>query len=212
MDAQMIGVMWLTGALLFGLLNCFFGYRLFIVTVAIVGFLLGASLGYAIGIWTGNWVIGFIVTVVFGFIGGWACTTAYYAFIFVVGGIGFALATSFVAGLFMADVHMLIPIAAGLIGGFLSFWLQRVIISVATAAQGALASVLAVAAIASGGGAPAYREMFNHLFAGELARDGGLWFYVGLTVWLVLAIAGAVTQFTRGKEMYRRQPRFVGAP
>ena len=35
MDIQMVGILWLIGAFLLGLLNCFFGYRLFIVTVAI---------------------------------------------------------------------------------------------------------------------------------------------------------------------------------
>ncbi len=212
MDAEMAGVVWLIGAFLFGLLNCFFGYRLFIVTVAIVGFLIGASLGYAIGIWTGNWVIGLVAAGVLGLIAGWACITAYYAFIFVVGGIGFALATAFLAGLFITDVHVLIPIAAGVIGGFLSLWLQRVIITVATAAQGALASILAATALGAGGGVAAYRTLFNRLFTGELSRAGGLWFYVGLALWLVLAIAGVVTQSKRGKEMYRRQPRFIGAP
>jgi hypothetical protein len=212
MDPQMVGVVWLIGAFLFGLLNCFFGYRLFIVTVAIAGFVIGASLGYAIGIWTGYWVVGLIAAVVGGLIAGWACMMAYYAFIFVVGGIGFALAASFLAGLFMTDVHILIPIAAGLIGGFLSVWLQRLIIINATAAQGALASVLAVAALVSGGGTSAYRDLFDRLFAGELSNGGGAWFYIGLTVWLVLVIAGALTQFKRGGEMYRRQPRLIGAP
>lgn len=212
MDPHMVGVVWLIGAFLFGLLNCFFGYRLFIVTVAIIGFMVGASVGYAIGVWTGDWIIGWVAVVALGLIAGWACIKAYYAFIFIIGAIGFALASTFLAGLFMTDVHVLIPIAAGAIGGFLSLWLQRVIISIATAAQGALASVLAATALVAGGGVAAYRTLFNRLFTGELSRAGGAWFYVGLALWLVLAIAGVVTQFKRGREMYRRQPKLVGAP
>lgn len=204
MDAQMIGILWLIGALLFGLLNCFFGYRLFLITVAIAGFLIGASIGYMIGGWTGNWIVGFVAAVVLGLIAGWACMMAYYAFIFVVGAIGFALASSFIAGLFYPDVHVLIPILGGLIGGFLSLWLQRAIIIIATAAQGALASIMAVAALISGGGVSGYHALFQRFFEGDLSHTGGFWFYLGAFLWLILAVSGLMTQFRGGKEMYRR--------
>ena len=128
MDIQMIGVLWLIGAFFLGLLNCFFGYRLFIVTVAIVGFLLGASLGYMLGNFVGSGIAGLIAAAVLGLIGAWASVSAYYAFVFVAGAFGFALLAAFVAGLFGSDVHVAVPIVAGLIGGFLALWLQRVVI------------------------------------------------------------------------------------
>jgi len=203
MDTQMAEVLWLIGALLLGLLNCFYGYRLFIVTVAIVGFAIGVAIGYMIGVWTGNFVVGLIVAIVLGLIAGWASVLAYYAFIFVVGAFGFALVAAFVAGLFMPDVSFLVPLIAGFIGGFLAFWLQRVIISIATAAQGALVSVLAVTALIAGGGLGAYQALFYDVLEGDLSRTGGIWFYVGLILWLTLTAAGLTTQFKFGKEMYR---------
>jgi len=205
MDIQMVGILWLIGAFLLGLLNCFFGYRLFIVTVAIVGFLLGASFGYLIGTWTGSLIIGLIAGTVLGLVGGWASVTAYYAFIFVVGAFGFAFASAFLAGLYTPNVSVLIPIICGLLGGLSALWLQRAIIIIATASQGALAAVLAVAAMISGGGVYAYRAMFYRLLDGDISRIGGAWFYVGLLIWLVLAVSGFVMQFKRGKEMYRRR-------
>lgn len=205
MDIQMVGILWLIGAFLFGLLNCYFGYRLFMVTVAIVGFLMGASLGYAIGVWTGNMTIGLIAATVLGMIAGWASIMAYYAFIFVVGAFGFALASAFLAGLYSPDISVLIPIIAGTIGGFLAFWLQRIIIIVATATQGALASILALAAIIAGGGVETYRALFYRLLEGELTRSGSVWFFAGLFFWLILAVTGLAIQFRSGKEMYRRQ-------
>ena len=135
---------------------------------------------------------------------------AYYAFIFVVGAFGFALASAFAAGLYMPEVSPLIPLAGGLVGGLCSIWLQRVIIIIATAAQGALASILAVASLASGGGVGAYREMFNRLFEGGISRTGSNWFYVGLVFWLILLVSGLSVQFKRGKEMYRRKPKIIG--
>ena len=95
MDIQMIGVLWLIGAFFLGLLNCFFGYRLFIVTVAIVGLLLGASLGYTLGAFVGSNIAGLIAAAVLGLIGAWASVSAYYAFIFVAGAFGFALFAAF---------------------------------------------------------------------------------------------------------------------
>jgi hypothetical protein len=211
MDAQMIGILWLVGALLLGLLNCYFGYRLFLITVGIAGFLIGASIGHMVGAWTGSWIVGLAAAVMLGLFAGWACMMAYYAFIFVVGAIGFALASSFVVGLFYPDVHVLIPIVGGLIGGFLSVWLQRIIIIVATAAQGGLASILAVAALISGEGVSGYRDLFQRFFEGELSRTGGLWFYLGIFVWIILAVSGLVVQFRSGKEMYRREtPQVTG--
>jgi hypothetical protein len=204
MDVQMMGILWLVGALLFGLLNCFFGYRLFLVTVAIAGFLIGASIGYMAGTWTGSWIVGLVAAAMLGLVAGWACVMAYYAFIFVVGAIGFALASSFIVGLFYPDVHVLIPIVAGLIGGFLSLWLQRAIIIIATAAQGALASIMAVSALISGGGVREYRALFQRFFEGDLSYTGGFWFYLGVLLWLILAVSGLVFQFRSGKEMYRR--------
>lgn len=212
MDAHMIGILWLIGALLLGLLNCYFGYRLFLFTVAIIGFMLGASLGYLLGGWTGNWIVGLVGALVVGLIAGWACVMAYYAFIFVVGAIGFALAASFITGLFYPDVHVLIPIICGVIGGILSLWLQRVVIIIVTAAHGALASIFAVAALIAGEGMSGYSALFQRFFEGELSRTGGIWFYLGAVAWILLTASGLVIQFKRGKEMYRTQKQqAVGA-
>jgi len=205
MDVQSIELMWLTGAFLLGLLNCFFGYRLFMVTVAIVGFMVGASLGYITGSWLGGTILTVATALVLGMIGAWASVVAYYAFIFVVGAFGFAFLTAFVWGLYSEAGSVLFPVVAGLIGGFVALRIQRIIIIVGTAAQGARVSVFAAVAVVSGGGLWAYRNLFYRLLGGELSRPGDIWFYVAVLSWLVLFAAGSVTQFTRGKEMYKRR-------
>jgi hypothetical protein len=206
MDIQTLGILWLVAAFFLGILNCYFGYRLFIVTVALIGLILGGSLGYLIGTWLGSGTVALVLALILGFIGAWASVSGYYAFIFVVGAFGFALLTAFLLGLYSETASVLFPIIAGLLGGFLALWLQRVIIIIATAAQGALASVFAAVAMVSGGGVEAYRDLFYRFLDGELARGGGVWFYVGTFLWLVLFASGLVAQFTRGKEMYRRRP------
>lgn len=205
MDIQTVGLLCVVAAFFMGLLNCFFGYRLFIVIVALLGLTLGASLGYLIGSWVEGGIVTVVLAIILGLIGAWASVSGYYAFIFVVGAFGFALLAAFVSGIYTENVSVLLLILVGLVGGFVALWLQRIIIILATAAQGALVSVLAVAALVSGGGMEAYRALFYRFLDGELARTGGVWFYVGALVWLILFAFGLVAQFTRGKEMYRRQ-------
>lgn len=210
MSPETAGILWLSGAILIGLVNCYFGYRLFIVTVGIVGFLIGASLGFLLGNWVGNLGVMLIAAAILGFIGGWLSISAYYAFIFVFGAVGFALLAAFISGLYSNSISIVMAIVAGLIGGFLAYWLQRVIIIFATAAQGALSIVLAIASLISSGGPAAYRHMLYRLLEGDIPRTGGIWFYSGLLLWLALFVSGMIIQFKRGKEMYRERPR--GAP
>ncbi|MBI4830999.1 MAG: DUF4203 domain-containing protein [Candidatus Lindowbacteria bacterium] len=201
------GLMWLLAAFFLGLLNCFFGYRLFILTVAFIGLAVGASFGYLLGNSLSGGMIALIVAIVLGLLGAWASVAAYYAFIFIVGALGFALLAAFVAGLYTSAVSSLLIIVAGLIGGLLALGLQRAIIIVATSAQGALSSVLAVTVIVTGGGVAAYRNFFYRILDGQLTRGGGMWFYAGALVWFILFVCGMLTQFKRGKEMYGRHPK-----
>jgi hypothetical protein len=204
MDTQLAGIIWLVVLLSLGFLNCYFGYRLFIITVGIVGFLLAGSFGYIIGDWLGSNLIALVLVLIFGLIGSWASVMAFYAFIFIIGGFGFALLTVFILGLRNESVSIIFPLVAALIGGFLALWLQRIIIIIATASQGSLSSVLATFALVSGGGTVAYRRFLNNFLDGDLSRTGGIWFYLGILLWLILFISGLTTQFLRGKEMYRR--------
>lgn len=204
MDIQWVVIIWLIAAFLFGLFTCFFGYRLFIVLVAAVGLVVGATFGYSLGMIFGSELAAFIIAVIFGLLGAWASIMGYYAFIFIVGGFGFAFLAAFLMGLAHHDVHLLLLLIIGIIGGFVSLWLQRIIVIIATSAQGALASVFALVAIFSGGGIPMYRGLFYRILSGEVPGRGGLWFYLSLLAWLALFGLGLWAQFTRGKEMYRR--------
>lgn len=211
MDIHSLNFVWLIGAFALGLLNCFFGYRLFLVIVAILGIAVGATLGYSLGQWVGaNYFVSVVLAVLVAFIGAWASVTAYYAFIFVIGAFAFAFATAFVAGLYAPHMSRLLLVVIGLVGGVIALWLQRVIIIIATAAQGSLASVLAVAVLISGGGVNAFRTLYYRILEGSIIRGGGIWFYVAAAIWLLLFLFGMFAQFTRGKEMYRR-PRPASA-
>jgi hypothetical protein len=204
MNLKFDGVLWLLVFLSLGILNCYFGYRLFIITVGVIGFLLAGALGYVIGDFLGSHVIALVLALGLGLLGAWGSITAYYAFIFVIGGFGFAFLAAFLLGIQRENISILIPLIAGLIGGLLALWLQRIIIIFATAYQGALSSVLAVAALISGGGIMAYRRLLNGVLGGDLGRTGGLWFYLGALAWLILFVSGLITQSFSKKEMLRQ--------
>ncbi len=206
MDIQLAGVLGLLVLFSLGILNCYFGYRLFIITVGVLGFVLAASFGYFVGDWLENNLITLILVLVLGLIGAWASIMAYYAFIFLVGGFGCVFFIAFIMGFYKENIPIPILFIGGLIGGLLALWMQRIIIVIATAAQGALSSVLAVGALFSGGGTNAYLRSLYRLFDGDLSRKGGIWLYVGILAWLLLFVSGMTTQFLRGKEMYRRGP------
>jgi len=212
MDAHSVELIWLVGALLIGLINCYLGYRLFMVTVAIVGFVIGASFGYLIGSWIGGNILIIGITLVLGLLGAWVGFVGYYLFIFMVGAFGFAFVTAFLWGLYSQSGSVLLPIIAGVIGGFLALRLQRIIIIIATAAQGAIASIFAAVAIFSGGGLLTYRTLFHRLLSGDLDHIGGIRFYAGVFAWLILFSSGLAAQFTRGKEMYKQRRSKTPAP
>lgn len=206
MDIQLAGVLGLLVLFSLGILNCYFGYRLFLITVGILGFILAASFGYLIGNWLENNLITLILVLVLGLIGAWGSIMAYYAFIFLVGGFGCVFLIASVMGFYWENTPIPILFIGGLIGGLLALWMQRIIIIIATSAQGALSSVLAVTALISGGGTDAYLRSLYRLFDGDLSRKGEIWFYAGVLAWLLLFVSGLTTQFIRGKEMYRRGP------
>jgi hypothetical protein len=204
-EPHVIGLAWLIAAFLVGLFTCFFGYRLFMVLVAAIGLVVGATFGYEVGIFFGSQLAALIIAIILGLLGAWASVMGYYAFIFIFGGFAFAFLAAFLFGLTGGAIPVLLLIIIGIIGGFISIWLQRFIIIFATAAQGALSSVFALAAMFSGGGIPMYRRLFYRLINGEFPGSRGPWFYVAFLAWLVIFGLGLWAQFTRGREMYRRR-------
>ena len=212
MNLKFDGVLWLLAFLSLGILNCYFGYRLFLITVGAIGFLLAGALGYMIGNFLGSNLIALVLAVALGLLGTWGSITAYYAFIFVIGGFGFAFLTAFLLGIQKENISIFLPVVVGIIGAFLALWLQRVIIIFATASQGALSIVLAIAALISGGGIVTYRRLLNGVLGGDLSRTGGLWFYLGALAWLILFISGLTAQYMSKKEMYRKTKLRISDP
>jgi hypothetical protein len=178
----------------FGLLNCFFGYRIFRFMLALWGLVLGAYAGATVA---GNltdaqlWVIaGGVLGAIIGTV---LMSLLYFVGVFVVGAAAGAVLANAVGVAAGIDMPILVVIIVAVVVGIIALILQRVVIVLATAFTGSWAVVSGVLSLVTGTSVtPA--ELY-----GEAARAGeavaGVPPQLLLVFWLVLALAGSVTQF-----------------
>lgn len=133
-------------AIAWGVLDCFFGYKVFKITLALVGGLIGAVAAHAAataaGLGPGGVTAGLIVG---GLLGAGLAFLMYIAAVFVAGfGFGATLGI-----LLLANFHHMVALLSGcvlgIIGGFLAVKVQRILIMLSTALLGAFRAVLALA-------------------------------------------------------------------
>ncbi|HWA26702.1 MAG TPA: DUF4203 domain-containing protein [Lacunisphaera sp.] len=137
---------WLSaGAIAWGALDVFFGYRIFKITLALFGGLLGLAAGHALAVRFGfTEQVGLIVMVVGALLGAGLAFLLYIAAVFVAGfGFGATLGM-----LLLANYHHMVALLAGvvlgIVGGFLAVKVQRVLIILSTALLGSFRAVLAL--------------------------------------------------------------------
>lgn len=128
-----------------GLLDCFFGFRLFKIMLAVTGGLAGVIFGQAAGAALGLGPAGEIGgMVVGGLLGAGLAYLLYIAAVFVSGFL-FGLALSI---LLLSHFHQMVALLGGcvlgIIGGFLAVKLQRVVIILSTSLTGAFRTIVAL--------------------------------------------------------------------
>ena len=137
---------WLSVACItWGILDCFFGYKLFKVTLALFGALLGAGLAHALtqhfaasrAVEIGSMIAG-------GLLGAGLAFLLYIAAVFVAGfGFGATLGMLLLAN-YHHMVAMLTGVVLGIVGGFLAVKIQRILIILSTSLLGAFRAILAL--------------------------------------------------------------------
>lgn len=181
------------GALVWGLLDCFFGYRVFKVTVGLLGALIGAvlaqmgaqALGWGNGAQLGALAVGALAGAGLAFL-------LYLVGVFLAGfGFGAVLALLLLSHLDRM-VALLGALVVGAVGGFAAVKLQRVIIILATALTGAFRAVLALMYFVTQLDWAYYLRQPQQLPA---VIDKHAWV---LPAVLVLAAVGAMAQFGVG--------------
>jgi Domain of unknown function (DUF4203) len=137
---------WLSaGAIAWGVLDVFFGYRVFKITLAVVGGLIGLAAAHGLaGLLGVEPAIATALLVVGAMLGAALAFLLYLAAVFVAGfGFGATLAL-----LLLAHQHQFVALVAGLvlgiIGGFLAVKVQRILIVLSTSLLGSFRAVLAM--------------------------------------------------------------------
>jgi hypothetical protein len=192
-----------TIALLFGLMVCFSGYRLFLVLLPIWGFFFGFGLGAqsiqalfgdAFLATVTSWIVGFIVAVVF-------AVLAYLFYVFAVALISFSLGYSATLAvltgllgqpLLGGFIWWLIAVVVGVVLALvvLRFNIQKIVIELATAFLGA-GAIVGVFVLLFGG--PITQLMINPV---KVALQLSPFWAI---VFVVLGIVGFVLQYMHNR-------------
>ena len=133
------------GAIAWGILDCFFGYRVFKVTLAVLGGLIGVLAAQAAGLAFDFGPRGEIVAmIVGGLLGAGLAFLLYLAAVFVAGfGFGATLGILLLPN-YNHMVALLTGCGLGVISGFLAVKAQQVLIMLSTALLGAFRALLAL--------------------------------------------------------------------
>lgn len=176
-----------------GVLDCFFGYKVFKITLALVGGLIGAVAAHAAataaGVGSGG-VIGCLIAG--GLLGAGLAFLMYIAAVFVAGfGFGATLGI-----LLLANYHHMVALLSGcvlgIIGGFLAVKVQRVLIILSTALLGGFRAMLALAYFTNSIDWLYYFRQPDQLPA---LIDSNPWMFPSI---LSLAVVGVIAQFELG--------------
>lgn len=181
------------GAVVWGVLDVFFGYRIFKITLALVGALIGLGAGQALAGLLGAAGTGEAVGMVIGaMLGAGLAFLLYLAAVFVAGfGFGVTLGVLLLSQQSQA-VILVAGLVLGVIGGFLAVKVQRVLIVLATALLGSFRAVLALSYFTS---QLDWLFYFRQPAQMPALLEGNGWMFPSI---LVLAAIGTVAQLELG--------------
>jgi len=175
-----------------GTLYCFLGYRAFKFVIGLTGFMFAGAVAGACAGWMtgGNLLAALITAVVAGVIGAGAVFFFYRVGVFLLGLLGAAVIARAALGGQSDLAASAIVLAAAVFGGLTALFLERPLITVATAAIGAWIVINGIAFFVLGNGA-------IEAFESALSKDNTQSMLI--LYGLVLTVAGALTQFATHK-------------
>lgn len=185
-------------AALFGLLICFFGYRIMRFLVAVAGFVIGAGLAATVALsLTQESILAltkgsdFLIIIAAGIAGGLILSIIllflYPAGVFLLGAVFGILLSSAVIALFNIVLEPVLYVIPALLGGILTLLIQRFMLILMTSAIGAWLSVLGVLYIISSNFNPSDPDFINNL--------GDIEIYRLILGWIALFGLGIITQY-----------------
>lgn len=185
---------WLSaGALAWGLLDCFCGYRIFKLTIAVLGGFAGGVLGHFLAVALGlDSTAAIVALVVFALLGAGLAFLLYLAAVFFAGfGFGLTLGVLLLAQL-DHSAAVVGGVVLGIVGGLVAVKLQAALIVLSTSLLGACRAILALSYFTHDNGWLYYYSQPAQLPA---LLESQPWMFPAI---LVLAAVGVVVQAEGG--------------
>ena len=190
------------GVMAWGVLDVFFGYHIFKVTLAIFGGLIGVLLGQAaataLALGPGLEIAGMVVGALLG------AGLAYLLYIVAVFVAGFGFGAT-LGILLLANYHHMVALLTGLvlgvIGGFLAVKVQRILIILSTSLLGSFRAVLALSYFTSQIDWLFYFKQPDQIPA---LIDGNHWMFPSI---LAFAAVGVIAQLELGGGKEPKKPK-----
>ncbi len=192
------------GTIAWGVLDVFFGYRVFKVTLAVMGGLIGLAAGHALATALGLGPGAVTAALIIGaLLGAGLAFLLYIAAVFVAGfGFGATLGMLLFAN-YHHMVALLTGVVLGIIGGFLAVKVQRVLIILSTSLLGSFRAILALSFFTSQIDWLFYYKQPDQMPA---LIEGNSWMFPSI---IALAAVGVIAQLELGgaKEPKKSKPK-----
>lgn len=185
---------WLSVAgIAWGVLDCFFGYRIFKITLALLGGLLGAAAAQAATQRLGAGETLQVVALIAGALAGAGLAFLLYLAAVFLAGFGFGATLGLLLlSHFHPMVALLTGVVLGIAGGFLAVKAQRVLIILSTALLGSFRALLALSYFTS---RIDWLYYFRQPVQLPALIENNAWLFPSI---LALAAVGAIAQFELG--------------
>jgi hypothetical protein len=174
-------------SIIFGIVACFFGYRIFRVVLSILGFIVGASIGMAL-VGESTQTTQFLVALVGGLIGAVVMNALYFLGIVIAGALLGALLVNLLLAALGVEPNVVFLVVGAIVGGAVAVVLNKQMIILSTAFSGAAGVIYGLTLFIPDLGG------FDPL--GTLSRaNQSQPSLVLLVAWIILGIAGVGAQY-----------------
>ena len=178
-------------SILFGIVQCFYGYRIFNILLGIIGFIFGGVLLGVVGMQlSGNLLIGLIAGLVGGVVGAALLVALHFLGVFIIGATLGALVSAIVLAFIGMSGAWIIMVPFAVLGGAIALFVRKPMIIISMALVGA--SSVVVGALGIYTYATTGVKSQTELFAVDTANPSSI---VALVAWGILSIVGIVFQF-----------------
>jgi hypothetical protein len=173
----------------FGLIDCFFGYRIFRLILSIIGFIVGASIAMNL-VTADTQLVTILVAVIGGVIGAILMNALYFIGVIIAGALLGALLANLLLVAVGIEPNALLLIIAAILGGAVALALNQLMIILSTAFSGAAAIVYGISLFIPGLGG---FDPLGALRRGtETQSEPSLML---LLLWFILGIVGFAVQY-----------------